>query len=322
MLNKMVKALFKSRGSSGFTLIELLAVMAIMATLAGIVAVAVIGTGQTSRDTQVLEDANSAGNSMVDFFDDQPITELFETLKVTVKTQKTTFTDVTQQISNKFPEFFLTDAYSDLLHVTQVAGTNVATAPTITVNNIEFFDKNGGGLVATDRAVPATITANADYSVWTVTRGGSSITLNSSGKTQTLDIENTKYFFELDTSTKVVTVTTGDFSTTNTTSEAPTAVGEAHVFEVDDLLTDFNAIDWDVLDAGGFITSIPDSVDDVTEISDTVSYPQYLWLLEKDQERGSTGKINSRNVAVFVLTQVIADTTNTSHFNLTFRQLL
>ena len=70
-------------GNKGFTLIELLAVMAIVGVLAAIVSVAVSGTGQTSRDTQVQEDANSAGNAVADFFDDQPVTELLETLKPT-----------------------------------------------------------------------------------------------------------------------------------------------------------------------------------------------------------------------------------------------
>jgi len=323
----MVKTLLKLKSSWGFTLIELLAVMAIVAILAAIVSVAVTGSGQTSRDTQVREDSNSAGNSMADFFDDQPVTELFETLKVTVKTQKTTFTDVTQTISNKFPEFFVTDAYGDAFQVTKEDDTVLT--PTISVHNVEFFDTDGGGLVATDSAVQATITANADYSEWTVSRAGNSITLNSSAKAQTLDIADTKHYFELDTTTKVVQVTTGDFSTTDSVAGvSPTTVGEAHVFEVDDLLTDFNAIDWNALDDGGFSTTIPESVDAVSEISDTVSYPQYLWLLEKDEEKGSTGKINSRNVAVFVLLQVIADATNadadatTTQYDLTFRRLL
>ena len=298
----------------GFTLIELLAVMAIVAILAGIVTVAVSGSGQSSRDAQVQEDANTARNSLTNFFDDQPVTELFETLKVTVKTEATTFTDVTETLSNKFPEIFITNRYSDVFHVTVKAGT--ALTPTITVNAIEFFDVEGGGLVATDRAVPATVTANSDYSQWTVTRAGSSITLDSSDIDQTLDIGGTTYFFELDTTTKVVKVTTGAFA-----AAAGTTVGEAHVFEVDDLLTDFNAIDWDTLDAGGFSTTVPESVNAISDITDTVSYPQYLWLLEKDEERGSTGTVNSRNVAVFVLSQVVADTTNTTQFNLTFRRL-
>ena len=68
----------------GFTLIELLAVMAIIAVLASIVSVSVSGSGQTSRDVQVQEDANSAGSAVADFFDDQPITEVFKRQTVTV----------------------------------------------------------------------------------------------------------------------------------------------------------------------------------------------------------------------------------------------
>ena len=117
--------------------------MAIMGVLAAIVTVAVSGTGQTSRDTQVQEDANSAGNAVADFFDDQPVTELLETLKVTVKTEATTFTDVTETISSRFPEISLTDVYFDLFHVTEKGTTTISPAPTITVNSIEFFDAEG-----------------------------------------------------------------------------------------------------------------------------------------------------------------------------------
>lgn len=172
-------------------------------------------------------------------------------------------------------------------------------------------------MVATDKAVPATVTANSDFTEWTVTRGRNFIVLDSDDIDQTLEIEDTTYYFELDTTNKLVKVTTGAFAAAG----GGTTVGEAHVFEVDDLLTDFNAVDWDVLDAGGFSTTIPDSVDAMSDITDTVSYPQYLWLMEKDVEKGSTGTINSRNVAVFVLTAVVADDTNTTQFNLTFRRL-
>ena len=309
-------------GEKGFTLIELLAVMAIVGVLAAIVSVAVSGTGQTSRDTQVQEDGNSAGNAVADFFDDQPVTEILDTLKVTVKTEATTFTGVTQTISSKFPEIFLTDVYFDLFHVTVEGTTTISPAPDITVNAIEFFDSKGGGMVGITRevwnvAVPVKITANADYTEWTIRRSLTEIILDSSDIDQTLDIGDITYYFELNTTNKVVTVTLGDFLAGAETS----TVGNAHVFKVDDLLKDFNAVDWDALDDGGFSTTIPESVDAESAITDTVFYPQYLWLMEKDIEKGSTGQINSRNVSVFVLTQVIADTTNTDKYNLTFRRL-
>ena len=315
---RMVRSII--RGEQGFTLIELLAVMAIVGTLAAIVSVAVTGTGQTSRDTQVQEDANSAGNSVADFFDDQPVTELLETLKVTVETKAKTFTDVTETISNKFPETFLTDVYFDLFHVTK-EGTTVLT-PTITVNSIEFFDAEGGGLVGitvTDTTEPIhlRVTANSDYTEWTITRARQSIVLDSSDKDQTMDIDDTTVYFELDLTNKVVTATTGDFLSGNETA----TLGNGHVFEVDDLLKNFNAVDWEVLEIGGYSSTIPESVDAESDITDTIFYPQYLWLLEKGEERGSTGLINSRDLAVFVLSKVVADTTNTSQYNLTFRQL-
>ena len=263
------------------------------------------------------EDANSAGNAVADFFDDQPVTELFESITVTVKTQATAFTGVKETISNKFPEIFITDLYPDVFHVTVEGTTTIAPVPTITVNAIEFFDAEGGGLVATDTAVPATISANSDYTEWTARRGGDDIVLSAASRSQTLDIEDVTHYFELNTTNTVLTVTLGAFLAGN---EAST-VGEAHVFKVDDLLTDFNAIDWDALEDGGFSTTIPESFDGISDITDTVSYPQYLWLLEKGEEKGSTGKINSRDLAVFVLKEVVADTTNTEHFNLTFRRL-
>ena len=300
--------------TKAFTLIELLAVMAIVAILAGIVSVATSGSGQNSRDTQVREDANSAGNSLTDFFDRQPVTELFETITVTVKTEATSYADVEEQISNKFPEIFVTDLYDNVFHVTKEGDTFFT--PTITVNSVEFVDTDGGGMVATDRAVPATVTANADYSEWTVTRSGNSITLDVDDIDQTLEVAGTTYYFELDLTNKLVKVTTGDFA-----AAGGTTVGESHLFEVDDLITDFNAVDWDALDVGGFSTTIPESFTALSEITETVSYPQYLWLLEKDKERGGSGTINSRNVVVFVLSEVVADTTNTTQYNLTFRRL-
>ncbi|PKB82365.1 MAG: hypothetical protein BZY88_04640 [SAR202 cluster bacterium Io17-Chloro-G9] len=309
-------------GEKGFTLIELLAVMAIVGVLAGIVSVAVSGTGQTSRDTQVQEDANSAGNAVADFFDDQPVTELFEALKVTVKTQETTFTDMTETISNKFPEIFLTDVYFDLFHVTVEGTTTISPAPDITVNSIEFLDSEGGGLVgitsnSASAAIRLSITANADYTEWTITKSLREIVLNSDDIDQTMEIDGTTTYFELDLTNKVVTATLGDFLAGNETS----TLGNAHVFGIKDLLKEFNAIDWDALEDGGFSTTIPESVAAESAITDEIFYPQYLWLLEKDEEKGSTGQINSRNVAVFVLTKVIADTTNTDQYNLTFRRL-
>lgn len=308
-MSKILKSIKKR--IQGFTLIELLAVMAIVAVLAGIVSVAVTGSGQTSRDAQVQEDANSTGSALTDFFDNQPITELFDTLEVTVTLKSSTFTDVTEKTSNKFPEIFITDLYGDVFHVTKKAGTTLS--PTTTVNAIEFLDLDGGGLVATDTAVPANITANRDYSEWTVARGGLTVTLKSDATDQTLAIKGVTYYFELNTTTKIVKVTTVKFA-----AAGGTDVGEAHVFKVDDLLTDFNAVDWDSLDAGGFSTTIPESFKALATISDTVSYHQYLWLLEKDTEQGNLGTINSRNIAVFVLLEVVPTSTE---FDLTFRRL-
>ena len=242
--------------------------------------------------------------------------------KVTVKTKATTFADVTQTVSSKFPEIFLTDIYFDLFHVTVEDGTTLDPVPDITVNAIEFFDAEGGGLVGISRKVwnvpvPVSVTANADYTEWTISRSLREIVLDADDIDQTMDIDDITYYFELDLTNKVVTITLGDFLAGAETS----TVGTAHVFKLDDLLKDSNAVDWESLEIGGFSTTIPESVDAESIIDGAIFYPQYLWLLEKDVEKGSTGQINSRNLAVFVLGQVIADTTNTDQFNLTFRRL-
>lgn len=97
-----------------------------------------------------------------------------------------------------------------------------------------------------------------------------------------------------------------------------TTVGSMHLMEVNDILKGFNAIDWDVLDLGGFLTTVPASSDAFSDITDTVSYPNYLWLLEQTVEQGGTRTINSRNVAVYALISVEEDATNTGKFNLVF----
>ncbi len=60
-----------ARGVKGFTLIELLAVMAIVAVLAGIISVSVSGSGETSRDTQTVQDGTTIETSQADFFGNQ-----------------------------------------------------------------------------------------------------------------------------------------------------------------------------------------------------------------------------------------------------------
>ena len=100
------------RGMNGFTLIELLAVMAIVAVLAGIIAVAVSGSGGTSRDTQTVQDGTTAESSVADFFSDQTGAEFLTTKGDDVLGVAITSAATGEEISDQWPEDFLTDTYS------------------------------------------------------------------------------------------------------------------------------------------------------------------------------------------------------------------
>ena len=65
------------------------------------------------------------------------------------------------------------------------------------------------------------------------------------------------------------------------------------------LLQGFNAIDFDVLFDDGFLTTVPKNVSEFSQ-----DFSNYLWLLEKTTTAGGTGKVASREVAVFKLTSV------------------
>ena len=70
------------------------------------------------------------------------------------------------------------------------------------------------------------------------------------------------------------------------------------------LLQGYNAVDFDVLFDGGFLTSIPRNVSESSQ-----DFSNYLWLLEKSITVGGIGEVASREVAVFRLVFVdsIAD---------------
>ena len=65
------------------------------------------------------------------------------------------------------------------------------------------------------------------------------------------------------------------------------------------LLQGFNAIDFDLLFDGGFLTTIPNNVGQASQ-----DFSNYLWLLEKSFASGGSGLVSSREVAVFKLTSV------------------
>jgi len=65
------------------------------------------------------------------------------------------------------------------------------------------------------------------------------------------------------------------------------------------LLQGFNAIDFDLLFDGGFLTTISNNVGQASQ-----DFSNYLWLLEKSFASGGSGLVSSREVAVFKLTSV------------------
>ena len=299
------------RGMEGFTLIELLAVMAIVAILAGIVSVSVSGSGQTSRDAQVQEDANTAGSSVADYRGDQSVTELFKTKKVDVDG----FTGIEQKTSKQWPEIFITDFYDTVF-------VDVSGGATTTVNSMTFLSKNGNNAFKATDDIPNdvlfAVSVNADGSEWTITPdSGSDLNLSATGSTSQTNVTvgTVAYDFAFAASSSssgsVVTVTL---------NAGGSSVGTLTHFTAVTLLTDFNAVDWDTLDDGGYSTTLPESLFASSAITESIVYHTYLWLLEKGIAQGSTGTVSSRDLAVYVLTQVVPSTTS-GKFDLTFQRI-
>ena len=288
-------------GAQGFTLIELLAVMAIVSVLAGIVSVAVSGTGSTSRDTQVVEDSNSAGSSIADYFSDQPVTEV-------ITTQNSLVLNATskESASNQFPETLITTTYGTAFEATFKDGVDQSI--TATVEQIILRDKTGEVAINEDDDIPTDvrdiITVSEDGTEWVV----NAVTLNSGNLTTTATISGTGYTFTLTAATETLAVTL----------TAGGAVGSLTPFDEDDLMTKFAALDFDTLSTGGYVTTVPESFK--TTSTDDL-YNNYLWLLEADEVSGSTGKVSSRNVVVYVLTKV-EDIDTDNLVELTFQRLV
>ena len=98
----------------GFTLIELLAVMAIVAVLAAIIAVAVSGSGETSKDTQTVNDGTTIETSAAEFFGNATGASLVEKNNINGSvfypyTAGTTGAEVT---SSLWPEDFISATYA------------------------------------------------------------------------------------------------------------------------------------------------------------------------------------------------------------------
>ncbi len=167
--------------------------------------------------------------------------------------------------------------------------------------------KNSGGV---PDFVFLSTSANSDGSTFTVQADdGADKTLDSANTTATsVAIAGDNYDITYSSTGPTLT-----FKKAGVTDE----LGTVTLFSVKNLLTDFNALDLELLEDGGYATQIPDSF--FANSTDN-AYPNYLWLLEKDKAIGSTGTVNSRNVAAYVLVKVI-ETSTTNVFDLTFQRL-
>ena len=91
--------------------------------------------------------------------------------------------------------------------------------------------------------------------------------------------------------------------------------GELSDLRVRGLLQRFNAVDFDVLSEGGFLTTVPKNASETSR-----GFNSYLWLLEKSISSSSNKDISSREVAVFKL-QTVNSTVGSEIVDLTYRRL-
>lgn len=124
------------REVKGFTLIELLAVMAIVGVLAAIISLSVAGSGQTSRDTQTVQDGTTIETAQAEFFGIQTGAASIDTNNYQGPfTQTATATETT---SSLFPEEFITTTYDD-----EFPDTGSSSNKDTFVNTITIFEEDG-----------------------------------------------------------------------------------------------------------------------------------------------------------------------------------
>jgi len=87
-------------------------------------------------------------------------------------------------------------------------------------------------------------------------------------------------------------------------------------FAVEDILTGFTAVDFNILVGQNYMSSEPDSVSQKSGL-----YANYLWLFEKADSAGSTGEKISRNVALFKLIVVQKLSADSDQVSLVYQRI-
>ena len=150
-----------ARGQRGVTLVELLAVIAIIAVLIGVIAPATTSGKDGAVDAQVLQDAARVRDAASDFYTDQNEAETRSPHTVDMFTKlptntgdpeasstATTFSNLTQEISDRWPEKFITQDESAGLFVGKyddVFQTVTTAGRVVEVVILDKSDKTIGG---------------------------------------------------------------------------------------------------------------------------------------------------------------------------------
>ena len=144
MATAIIKTIARTvKSQRGFTLIELLAVLSIVAILAGIVTTGVTGQTAKGNNAAALQNANSTSTSAIQFFQDR-IVDLFTTNTVTLTTTVSgaTVSDVSQQITSRWPEQFISDTGSRYIEEFPTAGAVSASV----LDNLDLVDSDGNSI--------------------------------------------------------------------------------------------------------------------------------------------------------------------------------